>query len=84
MECIRLMRGGVVLNSPGARYFFYEFCRERYSYRPNSMTYGARRFYAAFTRALNNPYPEPKQPNSLDFLLKIHSNVVLPFTPRPS
>ena len=29
-----------------------------------------------------NPYPEPNQPNS--YFLKIHSNIVLPSTPRPS
>ena len=31
----------------------------------------------------NNPYPEPNQPNSSHFF-KVHSNNVLPSTPRPS
>ena len=33
----------------------------------------------------NNPYPEPNNPNPrIDtYFLKIHSNIVLPSTPRP-
>ena len=33
----------------------------------------------------NNPYTEPNQPNSrIDaYLFKVHSNIVLPSTPRP-
>ena len=32
---------------------------------PSTMAYGTRRFIVAFTRALNNPYPEPNQSNSI-------------------
>ena len=33
----------------------------------------------------NNSYPEPNQPNSRTdtYLFKVHSNIVLPSTPRP-
>ena len=33
----------------------------------------------------NNPYPEPNQPNSSydNYFFKVHSNIVLPSTPRP-
>ena len=40
-------------------------CYVPYGYQPtNFMAYGTRRFNAVFTRILQNPYPEPNQPNS--------------------
>ena len=48
------------------------------------MAYGTRRFNAAFTR-VNNPYPEPNQPNSSydTYFFNVHANIVLPSTSWP-
>ena len=39
------------------------------------MAYGIRRFNAAFTRAPNNPYPEPNQPNSYEVLCEVSEQI---------
>ena len=59
-------------------------CTLHASYLTLSMAYETRRLNAASLRALQEPAPNQPIPHIDTYFFKVHSNVLLPSTPRHS